>query len=106
MLHQFSMGLEPFLFSNINFRFSQTNIFSIHLISCCIYSDVKAYGYTAMFSASFLFATQDDEAFTEWSTVKNIRRFYDKITGNQLPVHFPLFFTGARKRFQESGTER
>ena len=24
-------------------------------------------------------------------TVKNIRRFYGKITGNQLPVHFPLF---------------
>ena len=39
-------------------------------------------------------------------TVKNIRRFYDKITGNQLPIHFPLFFTGARKHFQESGTER
>ena len=36
----------------------------------------------------------------------NIRRFYGKITGNQLPVHFPLFFTGARKHFQESGTER
>ena len=27
---------------------------------------------------------------------KNIRRFYGKITGNQLPVHFPLVFTGAR----------
>ena len=39
-------------------------------------------------------------------TVKNIRRFYGKITGNQLTVHFPLFFTGARKHFQESGTER
>ena len=39
-------------------------------------------------------------------TVKNIRKFYGKITGNQLPVHFPLFFTGARKHFQESGTER
>ena len=39
-------------------------------------------------------------------TVKNIRRFYGKIAGNQLPVHFPLFFTGARKHFQESGTER
>ena len=39
-------------------------------------------------------------------TVKNFRRFYGKITGNQLPVHFPLFFTGARKHFQESGTER
>ena len=25
-------------------------------------------------------------------TVKNIRRFYGKITGNQLPVPFPLFF--------------
>ena len=37
---------------------------------------------------------------------KNIRRFYGKITGNQLPVHFPLFFTGARKHFQESGEER
>ena len=24
-------------------------------------------------------------------TVKNIRRFYGKITGNQLPVYFPLF---------------
>ena len=39
-------------------------------------------------------------------TVKNIRRFYGKITGNQLPVHFPLFFTGAREHFQESGKER
>ena len=38
-------------------------------------------------------------------TVKNIRRFYDKITGNQLPVHFPLFFTGACKHFLESDTE-
>ena len=28
-----------------------------------------------------------------------------KITGNQLPVNFPLFFTGAGKHFQESGTE-
>ena len=37
---------------------------------------------------------------------KNIRRFYGKIAGNQLPVHFPLFFTGVRKHFQESGTER
>ena len=35
-------------------------------------------------------------------TVKSIRRFYGKITGNQLPVHFPLLFTGARKHFQES----
>ena len=39
-------------------------------------------------------------------TIKNICRFYGKITGNQLPVHFPLLFTGARKHFQESGTER
>ena len=34
------------------------------------------------------------------------RRFYGKITGNQLPVHFPFFLTGARKHFQESGTVR
>ena len=26
---------------------------------------------------------------------KNIRRFYGKITGNQLPVHFPFFFLRA-----------
>ena len=26
---------------------------------------------------------------------KNIRRFYVKITGNHLPVHFPLFFVQA-----------
>ena len=39
-------------------------------------------------------------------TVKNIRGFNGKITGNQLPVHFPLFFTGAHEHFQESGTER
>ena len=25
-------------------------------------------------------------------TAKNIRRFYGKITGNQLPVHFPYFY--------------
>ena len=37
---------------------------------------------------------------------KNVRRFYGKITGNQLPVRFPLLFTGTRKHFQESGTER
>ena len=29
----------------------------------------------------------------------NIRRFYGKITGNQLQVHFALFFTGTRKHF-------
>ena len=40
------------------------------------------------------------------TAAKNIRRLYGKITGNQLPVHFPLFFKGARKHFQESGTER
>ena len=39
-------------------------------------------------------------------TAKFIRRFYGKITCNQLPVHFPLFFTGARKHFQQSDTER
>ena len=39
-------------------------------------------------------------------TIKSILRFYGKITGNQLPVHFPLLFTGAHKHFQESGTER
>ena len=33
-------------------------------------------------------------------TVKNFRRFYGKITGNQLPIHFPLLFTSARKHFQ------
>ena len=33
--------------------------------------------------------------------VKIFRRFYGNITGNQLPVHFPLFFTGARKHLQE-----
>ena len=37
-------------------------------------------------------------------TSKNIRKFYGKITGNQLPVRFPLFFTSARKHFQEPGT--
>ena len=47
-----------------------------------------------------------------WQTVdihcKNIRRLLSiiKITGNQLPVYFPLFFTGARKHFQASSTER
>ena len=29
--------------------------------------------------------------FVLLSTVKNIRRFYGKMTGNQLPVHVPLF---------------
>ena len=38
-------------------------------------------------------------------TANNIRRFYGKNTGNQLPVQFP-FLTGARKHFQESGTVR
>ena len=27
--------------------------------------------------------------------IKIFRRFYGNITGNQLPVHFPLFFMGA-----------
>ena len=31
---------------------------------------------------------------------------YGKINCNQLPVHFTLSFTGARKHFQEPGTER
>ena len=39
-------------------------------------------------------------------TIKKIRRFYGRITGNQMPVRFPLFFTGARKHFQESGIGR
>ena len=39
-------------------------------------------------------------------TAINFRRSYGKITDNQLQVHFPLFFTGAREHFQESGTER
>ena len=30
---------------------------------------------------------------------KNVRIFYGKITGNRLPVHFPLFFTGAQETF-------
>ena len=40
--------------------------------------------------------------FCHHYTAKNTRRFYGKITGNQLQVHFPLFFTDARKSF--SGT--
>ena len=40
------------------------------------------------------------------STLQKIRRFYGKVIGNQLPVHFTLFFTAARKYFQESGTVR
>ena len=41
-----------------------------------------------------------ENTFNAYAT-KNIRRCYGKITGNQLPVHFPLFFTCARKHFQE-----
>ena len=37
---------------------------------------------------------------------KNICRFYGKIIGNQLPVHFPVIFKGARKHLQESGMVR
>ena len=33
-------------------------------------------------------------------TVKQIRRIYGRITGNQLPVHVPFFFyTGIRKKY-------
>ena len=35
-------------------------------------------------------------------TLQINRRFYGKITGNQLPIHFPLFFTSAHNHF--SGT--
>ena len=31
-------------------------------------------------------------------TVKKIRRFYGKIPGNQLPVHFPLFLRASACR--------
>ena len=31
--------------------------------------------------------------------VKNIRRIYGRIAGNQLPGHVPLFFTGTRKNY-------
>ena len=37
---------------------------------------------------------------------KNIRRFYGKITGNQLSVHFPLFLQASVKHLQESDTVR
>ena len=33
-------------------------------------------------------------------TAKNIRRFYSKLTGNQLPVHFPLFFQASVNIFR------
>ena len=35
--------------------------------------------------------SQDLVCLNQICTVKNIRRFYGKITGNQLPVHFPFF---------------
>ena len=35
--------------------------------------------------------------FFSYHTVKNIRRMHGKISGNQLPGHVPLFFTGTRK---------
>ena len=31
-------------------------------------------------------------------TVKKIRRFYNKIPGNKLPVHFPLFLQASACR--------
>ena len=69
----------------------------------------------------FIFASMDKETVSKWGlllkeyfflwkygtnpyTEKSICGPYGKITGNQLPVYFPLFFTGARKHFQESGT--
>ena len=33
-------------------------------------------------------------------TEKNIRRFYGKITGNQLPVHFPFFLRAPENIFR------
>ena len=32
-------------------------------------------------------------------TVKNIRRIYGRIAGNQLPGQVPLIFTGTRKKY-------
>ena len=32
-------------------------------------------------------------------TVKNIRRIYGRIAGNQLPGHVLLFYTGTRKNY-------
>ena len=34
---------------------------------------------------------------------KNIRRFYGKITGNQLPVHFPYFLRVPLNIFRNQG---
>ena len=39
-------------------------------------------------------------------TAKNIRRFYGKINGNQLLVHFLLFLQAPVNIFKESGTVR
>ena len=43
-----------------------------------------------------------EEATSIQCTVKQIRRFYGKIPGNQLPVHIPLFLrASARRTFLE-----
>ena len=35
-------------------------------------------------------------------SLQNIRRFYGKITGNQLPVHFPFFLRALVNIFRKS----
>ena len=64
----------------------------------CLITDCKDFQFTRNYMQFAI--------LLQFMHCKNIRRFYGKITGNQLPVHFPLFFTDARKPFQESGTER
>ena len=51
------------------------------------------------------FDTLQPCSYTAALHCKNIRRFYDKVSGNTARP-FPVIFTGARKHFQESGTVR
>ena len=43
----------------------------------------------------------DMQSINVGCTVKQIRRFYSKIPGNQLPVHMPLFLWAACRTFLE-----
>ena len=60
---------------------------------------LKFFGFNLIIFCSFNFCGFQMPINTKIHC-KNIRRFYGKITGDQLPVHFPLFFTDARKHFQ------
>ena len=71
---------------------------------CHIFTNRRMYIYVLKNKSPLLYSEYHDKVFFFILRVahvklsrlnplqcKNIRRFYGKITGNQLPIHFPLF---------------